>query len=81
MLKHCCTALLASALIGCAGYLPQANEYWMHSNGFGQATTSDLTACKYEAAKSGGYDWIDASLRRSKVFDLCMRTKGYIPRV
>lgn len=33
--------------------------------------------CALEAAKVGGYDWIDAGLRRGEVRARCLRLKGY----
>jgi hypothetical protein len=33
--------------------------------------------CDAEAAKVGGYDWVDATLRRSEARERCMRLKGF----
>ena len=63
--------LLLSVLIvaGCAPARPLS-----------MAEQRAIEECEYEASKvSGGFDWIDAVMRRTEVKHRCLRLKGYQP--
>jgi hypothetical protein len=70
-------ALTVLTAAGCATFDRGSPDYWRHINRTTSAKSADTDACRLEAARAGGYDWLDASMRRSEVFALCMKSRGY----
>lgn len=66
-------ALISLVILSACG--PQ--RLWSKPGGNMAELEKDGLACQYESNKVGGYDWIDATLRRQEALELCMMTKGY----
>ena len=66
--------LLCAALAGCA---PEWTSWSMMGSGDTAKRDRDLAECQYEAARTSGYDWVDATLQRAEVLNRCMSMRGY----